>query len=251
MVDLLDHPFLVFVVSLFVFWGSALLGVRFRDSINLAEGSRGEFMFVLGATLTMLGLIVGFTFSLAVTRYDQRKNYEELEANAIATEYARTDLLPDIDAPKVRSLIASYLEQRILNYTANEAGLPEIEARTNQLKRAMWSTVAAAGAPQSPALKALTLAGMNDVLNSQGFTQAAWRNRIPIAAWVLLAAMAVFCNALIGLAAETKSTLVFLILPAALSISLFLIADIDSPRGGVIRVRPQNLESLAVALHSQ
>jgi hypothetical protein len=90
---------------------------------------------------------------------------------------------------------------------------------------------------------------MNDVLNSQGYTQAAWRNRVPIEAWGLLLLISIFCNLMIGYGAHGRARFVLLILPAVLSVSLFLIADIDSPRGGLIRVRPQNLESLAESLH--
>jgi hypothetical protein len=89
---------------------------------------------------------------------------------------------------------------------------------------------------------------MNDVLNSQGYTQAAWWNRIPIAAWGLVSLIAVCCNLLIGYGAHRTSNLLFTILPLAVSISFFLIADIDSPRGGLIRVWPQNLVSLSQSL---
>jgi ABC-type branched-subunit amino acid transport system permease subunit len=90
---------------------------------------------------------------------------------------------------------------------------------------------------------------MNDVLNSQGYTLAAWWNRIPIAAWVLMAAVAVSCNLLIGYVAHRTNRRLFLIVPIAVSISFFLISDIDSPRGGVIRVAPANLLSLSRSLH--
>jgi len=63
--------------------------------------------------------------------------------------------------------------------------------------------------------------------------------------------VAVFCNMLVGFGEQRRSASVLLILPIALSVSLFLIADIDSPRGGVIRVHPQNLESLSDSLHLQ
>ena len=53
---------------------------------------------MINASLTLLALIIGFSFSMAVSRYDQRKNYEEEEANAIGTEYVRVDLLPAEDA---------------------------------------------------------------------------------------------------------------------------------------------------------
>jgi hypothetical protein len=87
---------------------------------------------------------------------------------------------------------------------------------------------------------------MNDVLNSQGYTQAAWWNRIPPAAWAMMVLIAVLCNAMVGYSGGRgrPRSGALLILPLIVSISLFLIADIDSPRGGIIHVAPQNLISL-------
>ena len=94
---------------------------------------------------------------------------------------------------------------------------------------------------------------MNDVLNSQAYTQAAWWNRIPIAAWGLMGAIAIFCNVLVGFSARRAKAggLMLLILPLVVATAFFLIADIDSPRGGIIRVNPQNLVSLAESLRAQ
>ena len=249
----LDRPFLIFVVSLLIFWISAWVGGRIRmRQGSEKEGSHEDFAFVLGATLTLLGLIVAFTFSMAVSRYDQRKNYEEQEANAIGTEYVRADLLALGDAAKVHALLRSYLDQRVLCYkTQDEQQLRPVNVQTARLQIEMWSTVSAPAAAKPTPVAALILAGMNDVLNSQGYTQAAWWNRIPIAAWALLMAISIFCNILVGYVAHGRSAFLFLILPIALSISLFLIADIDSPYHGIIRVAPQNLESLVEFLHLQ
>lgn len=68
--------------------------------------------------------------------------------------------------------------------------------------------------------------------------------------WGLMAAIAICCNLLIGYGAHRTSRPLFLILPLAVAASFFLIADIDSPRGGVIRVRPQNLVNLSQFLHA-
>jgi hypothetical protein len=97
-------------------------------------------------------------------------------------------------------------------------------------------------------MAALVVSGMNDVLNSQGYTQAAWWNRIPNAAWVLMVAIAIFCNALIGLLIRGQNVTLSLILPIVLSVTLSLIADIDSPRSGVIRVVPQNLGAVVESM---
>jgi ABC-type branched-subunit amino acid transport system permease subunit len=208
-----------------------------------------DFAFVLGGTLTLLGLIVGFTFSMAVSRYDQRKNLEEDEANAIGTEYVRADLLPATDATRVREVLKLYLDQRILWYKLrNDTRLRQINVETARLQTELWSIVVPPATEKPTTVSALILAGMNDVLNSQGYTQASWWNRIPWGAWILLVLISIFCNILVGYVAHGRSGFLFLILPIALSISLFLIADIDSARNGVIRTHPQNLESLAASL---
>lgn len=246
-----DYPLLVLVVFLPAFWASARIGLSLRArKQGLKEESHDDFAFVLGASLTLLGLIIGFTFSMAVSRYDQRKNLEEEEANAIGTEYVRADLLPAADAEKVRVLLKNYLDQRILYYkTRNEQKLSRIRDQVARLQTEMWPAVATPAAAEPTPVTALAVAGMNDVLNSEGYTQAAWWNRLPIAAWALLIMISIFCNLLIGYVARGKGAFLFLILPITLSISLFLIADIDSPRGGVIRVQPQNLDRLAESLH--
>jgi len=89
---------------------------------------------------------------------------------------------------------------------------------------------------------------MNDVLNRQGYTVAAWLNRVPIAAWLLMASIAIFANILLGYRSINRPKLTLLILPIALAISFFLVADIDAPRSGVILVHPANLQLLADSL---
>src|SRR5271157_1890472 len=115
------YPLLVFVLSCIGLWLSARIGWCFRRRQGtLDDEMREDFGFILAATLTLLGLIIGFTFSMATNRYDQRKNYEEAEANAIGTEYVRADLLPTADAEKVRKLLKTYLDERILFYRAHD-----------------------------------------------------------------------------------------------------------------------------------
>lgn len=248
-----NSPLLILVGSFFVFWLVALFGRSYgKRKVTPEDGGHQDFLFVLGGTLTLLGLIIGFAFSMAVGRYDQRKDYEEQEANAIGTEYVRADLLPTADAAKVRTLLNRYLDQRILQYrTRNMQKLRQFDVQITHLQTEMWSAVASPGTGQLSPVTALAVSGMNDVLNSQGYTQAAWWNRIPMGAWALMWLISIFCNLLVGFGAVGKKASILLILPIALSVSLFLVADIDSPRSGLIRVHPQNLESLAESLHPQ
>ena len=233
---------------------SARIGILFCKTRTLEEDTRQDFGLIVSATLTLLGLIIGFTFSMAISRYDQRKNYEEEEANAIGTEYVRADLLPSINAEKARTLLRDYLDQRVLFYkTRDDDALRMINVRTAQLQTELWSVVRTPPGAQTTAVDALTISGMNDLLNSQGYTQAAWWNQIPLAAWLLMVAVAVCCNLLVGYYSHRagKFKIRLLLLPLVLSIAFFAIADIDSPRRGVIRVFPQNLVSLVQSLGGQ
>lgn len=252
MLNPLNHPFLMLLLSLVVFWIAAKIGTVIHGRQKQVDANTiDDFKLILGATLTLLGLIIGFTFSMAVSRYDQRKNLEEQEANAIGTEYSRADLLPANEASSVRYLLKSYLDQRMLFYTTwNAQQLRQIKAQTRKTQDDMWKAVAVPASQQPTPVRALVISGMNDVLNSEGYTQAAWWNRIPTAAWTLMIAIGLFCNVLVGYVAHSRSGSLLWILPIALSISLFLIADIDSPGRGVIRVIPQNLQSLASSLSS-
>jgi hypothetical protein len=101
---------------------------------------------------------------------------------------------------------------------------------------------------QPTPVAALAAAGMNDVLNSADYTTAAWLNRIPVPAWWLLVIIGVGSNVTLGFGAKRFNTFLLAVLPLTVAVSLFLIADIDSPRGGVVQVTPQNLSRLADSL---
>ena len=252
MLKILDYQLIVLVLTLgfmvFCVWLGGIGVKRFRQP-NAEH--RDDFAIVLSATLTLLALIIGFTFSMATVRYDQRKNLEEEEANAIGTEYLRAGLLPAADAEKARALLRDYYEQRILFYTIRDGEqMIGINARMVQLQNELWESVNSPAANNPTPTVALAVSGMNDVINSQGYAQAAAWNRIPTAAWLLMAIIAAFCHLLFGFGtrdARGERILLF-VLPLVTALSFFLIADIDSPRGGVIRVYPENLTSISGSL---
>jgi hypothetical protein len=191
-------PFLAFVLTFLVQWLSAQMGNFYRVKKGpMQDQDRSDFGTVETATLTLLGLIIGFSFSMAITRYDQRKNYEAAEANAIGTEYLRADVLPGGDAALVRVLLKKYTDLRVQSYEIGDTGhLNKIDTDTAELQNELWSAVRHGAEIQPTPVVALAVSGMNDVLDSQGYTQAAWWNTIPVAAWILMMAIAICCNLL-------------------------------------------------------
>jgi hypothetical protein len=241
----------MFLTSLLIFLLSAWLGASVLGRlIHTDKEAHQDFPVLIAGSLTLLGLIIGFSFSMAVSRYDQRKSYEESEANAIGTEYLRVDLLPMPDATKLRALLQTYLAQRISLYgTSDEEKIRRINAEAARTKADLWSTARAAAASRPDPVVSLAVSGMNDVLNSAGYSDAARRNRIPAEVWMFMTLIAILCNVMLGYfgrASKTRAALI--LLPLLVAISFLLIADIDSPRGGWIRVSPQNLKVLQQAV---
>jgi hypothetical protein len=251
MFNVFDYPLLICGVAFFALWLVARLGWSvLKKRWELDHVAREDFSVIVGATLTLLALLIGFSFSMAIGRYDQRKNYEEAEANAIGTELVRASLLPPPDSARVQALLHNYLDQRILFYLSHDQHrLREIDIQTARLQHELWSAVQIPAVAQPNPLVALAVSGMNDVLNSQGYTHAAWSNRIPPAAWSLMALVAICCNLLVGYGARITrvGSVLIMVLPLVVSIAFLLIADIDSPRGGLIHVHPHNLLDLSAA----
>jgi len=240
--------FLVFAFSVW-FGNTALSRYRTKDT----ETSE-DLGIIQTATLTLLALIIGFTFSMAIDRHDQRETLEESEANAIETEYLRADLLPSTTASATKALLKQYLDQRIFFYSSQS--YPEVREehlKSDKTKQALWNEILPIARTTPTNIMALVVSGMNDVFNSQGFVQASWWARIPATAWILMAAIAICANLIVGFGARNfkKNLALFMIFPFVIAISFFLIADIDSPRAGVIRIEPRNLLALKNSLNSQ
>ena len=163
---------------------------------------------MVSATLTLLGLLIGFTFSMATARYDQRRLYEESEANAIGTEYVRADLMPADQGAQVQGLLRRYLHTRIDFYQSDYGSrLDRVNDESVALQGQMWAAIRPLAQQQPTPVTALVVSGMNDVLNSSGYTQFSYWNRIPVAAWTLMVVVALISNALVGYATNPRDAI--------------------------------------------
>ena len=253
MLWLVDHPGVFFVTTLTLLIVSAQVGVAASAyGHKLTSADRVEFDLVRNAMFTLLGLMVGFAISMAVSRYDLRKSLEEAEANAIGTEYLRVDLMPPETAAVVRALLRTYVDERIAFYRDHDPKRQEKEdAATIGTMNALWAAIAPEARTRQTPTDALVASGMNDILNSEGYTLAAWRNRLPVEVWMLLILIAAGCNFLVGFGAERLSPATHAILPVAAALAFLLIADVEGPRNGFVQVEPVNLDDVASAMREK
>jgi hypothetical protein len=133
-------------------------------------------------------------------------------------------------------------------YTRNPDELTRIGRETAQVQAELWRLATQVAKDKPTPIAALVTNGMNDVLNSQDYSEAARINRIPIGAWVLMIVIALLGCTVQGYGAKGRLRRGLFVLPVTVSLSLALIADIDSPRGGIIHIQPQNLARLLQSL---
>lgn len=245
-----DYPWLLFAGSFVLVWLAAQAGFLAAALTSASSlTARDDLTLVRNATFTLLSVLIGFSLSMAVARYDLRKTYEEEEANAIGTEYLRLDLLPMTTSGDIRALLRDYTHQRIIFYTAfDPPNLQRAADESARLQDSLWVAVSQAAVKQPSPVSALAVAGMNEVINSQGHALAAWRNRLPLEVWGLMLAVAMMANFQVGFGATSRHSPATWTPPLLAAIAFLLIADADSARNGLVRVDSQTLLEAAALM---
>lgn len=218
-------------------------GRRFGWSASKAAGEDKSTGVVEGAVFALLGLLLGFTFLGAATRFQDRRDLVTQETNAIGTAWLRLDLLPEDVQPEVRALFRTYMDSRLDTYRdledreVVEAGL----VRTASLQIEIWNkSVAACRRPETPSNVAIVLLpALNDMFDIVTTRTMATENHPPTIIFWMLALLSLVCTFLAGNSAppeRRRYRLHAFLFAFALSITFFLILDLEYPRLGLIRM---------------
>jgi hypothetical protein len=193
---------------------------------------------MVGATLGLLAFLLAFTFGLAATRFDNRKQLLLDEANAIGTAYLRAGLLPE-GGQEVRILLREYVDVRLDSMRLGK--VEEGIRRSEQLHGQIWGHAEALAKKDSGSIiVGLFIQSLNDLIDLHSKrVAAAFYNRIPGAIWAALYTIAALAFAAMGyhggLAGTTRS-LATLAVAFTFSVVMLLIADLDRPLEGSLKV---------------
>lgn len=188
------HPTVLFLTLLFIFIAAVAFGAFIlRRALPLPDHERDDFNVVQTSTLTLLALLIGFSLSMAVGRYDTCKDLEENEANAIGTEYARADLADAAISAQMKRALVEYTRLRLAHFkTRDPQEIARNERETTELQTKLWEMASQVAKAVPTPISATVATGMNDALNSQEYSEAALINRIPLGTWPLMIAIALF-----------------------------------------------------------
>jgi hypothetical protein len=226
-----------------------LLSVEFGYRLGKYRRSRREeekeapVGTMVGATLGLLAFILAFTFGLAAARFDTRRQVLLDEANTIGTTYLRAGMLPE-RGEEVRRLLRDYVAARL--EAVQPGKLAEGIRRSENAQQQVW-TEAEVIAEKNPnsIIVGLFVQSLNEMIDLHAKrVQAAMRSRIPGAIWLGLFAVAVLSLAAMGYLeglSGTRRSLAVIAVAIAFSVVIELIADLDRPQEGVLRVSQQAL----------
>ena len=232
------------VVLLAIEGGFRLGTYRRRRSEGEDKPPVGE---MVAATLALLAFILAFTFGLAGSWFDVRRGLVIDEANAIGTAYLRAGMLPEPHRSDVRNLLREYVDVRL---EATQPGkLGESIRRSEELHARLWAHATAVAEKQpNSVVVGLFIWSLNEVIDLHAERlELGPRTRLPGTIWLTLYLVAVLGMCVIGyhagLAGSGRS-LAMLAVVLAFSAVMTLIADLDRPQEGLLRVSPQPLLDL-------
>ena len=236
--------FLVSAGGLFV--GMILLlelgrGLGRRRQGKHKEGDRAGLDTVESAVLALFGLLIAFTFSGALSRFDVRRQLIGQEANAIGTAWLRLDLLPANAQTELRDLFRRYLDLRLAGYQK----MPDVEAAYAELSKAgalqgeIWHRAVAACQGSPNPVNAQLIPALNEMFDIAATRSMAAQTHPPAITFVMLGVLALMSSLLAGYAmagSKTQSWIHVVGFALIMATTVYVILDIEFPRLGIIRI---------------
>jgi hypothetical protein len=250
--------FLLLAIAVAFFLGVVEVGFRIgtRHRSRLDEGANTHVGALQGALLGLLALLLGFTFAMGVSRFDNRRSILVDEANAIGTTYLRAQFLPDPHGQKARVLLRSYVDARVEFYNAgiDKERIIALNDAALRMNRELWQTADdAAALDQRSVITGLFIDSLNDIIDLSEQRLASIENHVPEAVVLLLLGVTAGALGFIGYARGLNghrrlgSILMFTLLIAMV---LGVILDIDRPRRGFIQVGQDSMLRLQASMEA-
>lgn len=240
----------IFLILFLLLSASAFAG-KYIFKNHSKSSNDDQAKIVLGAILSLLGLLIGFILTISIGGYNDRQKTEENEMIVIGTAFQRANLLPTDQQQYAQKILAEYLNARINFYLSNtKTDNTHWKNISLAKQRELWQiSVYEANKNPNPII-ASVLSSFSDLYIAEEKTSVSWSFKIPNIVWGLIIFFALVANFLIGYSTRNikSGNLLILVLPFLMSLSLFIVSEIDIPGKGVIHVTPDNLINLKQTL---
>lgn len=227
---------------------SVELGYRFaRNRQQQAQEEKAQLGSMVGSTLGLLAFMLAFTFGLAGSRFEARRQIVLSEANAIGTTYLRTAIIPEPMRTEARNLLREYVDVR-LEGVQQPGKLKQSITKSEELHNRLWSQAVAASEKERSPMTSLFVQSLNQVIDLHASRiMAGLQSRVPAVIWIVLYLLGFLAMVLLGYQAglaNSKRSLAVVALISGFSLVLVLIADLDRPGQGMLQVSQQAMIDL-------
>ena len=227
-----------------------------RKSGNQAKDTKSQHLTVEAGILGVLGLLLGFTMSMALTRFEIRKHLVLEEAQAIGAAHLLTQLLPVEEGREIADLLRAYTNVRIRGEDGR--GYEQITAarqESGRLQEAFWRrAVAYSQKDPNPVPSGLLLQSLKEVIQLDAARLMAFQDQVPAAVIYAIAVVGLLAVMVVGYTfglSGLRQPFSICMLSLAITLVLAIIVDVDRPREGLIHVSQQPLLDLQKQLHSR
>lgn len=247
------NQWIVFILVLLILLVLGEAGFRLgiavhRKSPRAAEGLSSS---VQGAVLGLLGLLLGFSFAMAVSRYDARRSLAVEEANAIGTTWLRAPFLGEAQGSEIRTLLRRYTELRLEVSRASDDDIPKVLEESTTIQNRLWEIASKAAIEKPDPLSVSFITTLNEMIDLQASRLAAYRNHVPGSVWMLLLVVAgcgAWATGNISSVTGHRSIFNQITFPVLISVVITLISDVDRPHKGFIKVSQKPFHELLDSL---
>jgi hypothetical protein len=245
--------FMLITMLLAAFVGHAVQRWVQRRAKAGAKEDHNQEGYLVGSMLGFLALLMAFSFSMALDRYEERRHVVIQEANAIGTAYLRAQLLDEPHRGRLSGLLVAYTDNRIALGTGNHAGLDRQLAINDRLLTDIWAAVTAArDSADAHGISTSVLFAFNEVIDLDTERKIARQVRVPAPVLMLLYWFLIMTAAVVGYVLdERRARLGAFVLFVLLSMYVSIIADLNRPASGNIKESQEAMLMLQQALKSQ
>lgn len=236
-------PLTVGIALLSIELGRRLADYRRQHSAEEKESPVGG---MVGATLGLLAFMLAFTFSLAASRFEARRQILLQEANAVGTTYLRAGMLSEPMRTDARNLLREYVDVR--TEAVQPGKLEQAMAKSEELHQRLWAVATTAAEKEKNVITSLFIQALNQVIDLHATrVMAGVRSRVPGIIWIVLYLLLILALVMLGYQsglAKSRRSIAVLALVIGFSSVLYLIADLDRPGQGLLQTSQEAMTDL-------
>jgi len=243
MESLLNQPWLLFVAVAVLLFTSSVIGwgVSLVTRVNEDSHHHEQINSLREGLFVLLGLLLGFTVAMALPRFDERRQLVIDEANSIGTTMLRAEMLPEPQRSKSLDLLHEYA---LVRRDSAMTGPAQAWPKTKALQAQLWQQLVSVTQQNQTAIVATYVLTLNDTIDVSEKRLAAFENRVPRAVWIIIGVVAIFQSFATGFSLKRRFWFSLVLTPLVIAVVMALIADLDTPQTGLIRVEQKSMDRL-------